>query len=241
MPDRGPKFLLDGVERVEVDRDLHANEISSLRTLFNGLNELCSSIKRREIGFAKAGGDKFKVMMIGGTTDAEKHALDVTACMFHWFGLSVCNYARLAGFIRGLHNGDFSRSDLTDRKTVEKAKRSIDSYVSSVAELANVRVWRNKVFAHFAITDPYKDDNISTLDMSVIFPVTFEGRYYVGSLALTRKNSTGTHTSALPRWSMTEVFESLIPRFWPGVGFQEETSTDQSEGEKDVEESHKAT
>lgn len=217
------ELTLDGIEPLKVDRQAYFNEVGSLRTLFNGLRELCASVKRREAAFEKAGGGKFKVMMFGGTSPEEQQSLDVTACMFHWFGLSLCNYARLVGFIRGLHRSEFVRSDLTDKKAAEKAKQSIEAYVASIPELAQVKVWRNKVFAHFAITDPFKDDNISTLDMSVIFPVTFEGRYYVGSMVMTRKNSSGTHTSNLPRWSMTEVFESLIPRFWPGITFQETT------------------
>ncbi|MBI3469682.1 MAG: hypothetical protein HY000_42330 [Planctomycetes bacterium] len=130
--------LLDGIEALNVDRQAYFNEIRSLRTLYNGLCELCASIKRREVAFARAGGEKFKVMIFGGATDAERHSLDVTACMFHWFGLSLCNYARLVGFIRGLHRGDSVRSDLTDRKAVEKAKQSIDAYVSGIAELAQV-------------------------------------------------------------------------------------------------------
>lgn len=214
------EVVLDGIEPLKVVRQAYFNEIGSLRTLFNGLSELCASVKRREVAFEKAGGDKVKVMVFGSAMESQQ-SLDVTACMFHWFGLSLCNYARLIGYIRGLHRGDFTRSDLTDKKAVDKVRTSIEGYVSSIPELAAVKVWRNKVFAHFAITDPYKDDNISTLDMSVIFPVTFEGRYYVGSMVITRRNSIGSHTSALPRWSMTEVFESLIPRLWPGIVFKE--------------------
>jgi len=72
------------------------------------------------------------------------------------------------------------------------------------------------VFGHFAITDPRQEDNIATLDMSVIFPVTFEnGFYVVGGLTLMKGNTSGSHTSQLPHWSLTNVFETLTPRFWP--------------------------
>lgn len=221
------EVLIDSVESLNVNRNDYFNEIGSLRTLSNGLRELSAPIKRREAAFAKAGGDRFNVLMYGGTSPAEVRMLDVTACMFHWFGLSLCNYARLVGFIRGLHCGDFVRADLTDKKGVEKAKRSIEAYVLGIPELTDVKTWRNKVFAHFAITDPFREDNISTLDMSVICPVTFEGKYYVGSMVMTKKNSSGNHTSSLPKWSMTDVFESLIPRFWPGLEFKESASESQ--------------
>lgn len=215
------EIMLDAIDPVKVDRAKYFNEIGPLRTLSNGLRELCGAIKRREVAFEKAGGDKLKVMMFGSTSPEDQYSLDITACMFHWFGLSLCNYVRLVGYIRGLDRGDFTRSDLTDKKAVENVKKSIEGYISGITEIADVRVWRNKVFAHFAISDPYKDDNISTLDMSVIFPVTFEGRFYVGSMVMTRKNSTGSYASALPRWSMTEVFESLTSRLWPGLEFKQ--------------------
>lgn len=227
------EIVLDTIDLVKVDHNKYSNEIGTLHTLSNGLRELCALIKRRELAFEKASGGKFKILTFGGTSPEERYSLDVTACMFHWFGLPLCNYVRLIGYIRGLDRGDFTRADLTDKKAVEKVKKSIEGYVSSVTEIAAVKVWRNKVFAHFAITDPYKDDNMSTLEISVVFPVTFEGRYVVGSMVITKKNSSGSHTSALPRWSMTEVFEALIPRFWPGTEFKVEAPESTKE-ESDV-------
>ena len=212
---------LDGIERLEVAQSDFANEIGSLRTLIMGLRQLYGMVKSKEEAFARAGGDKFIVHEYGGTNAAEREMLDVVACFFHWFGISLCNYARLTGLIRALARGEVTRSDLQDPTKFRSIKSAIDNYVSSIAELESVRVWRNKVFAHFAITDPFKDDNIATLDMSVIFPVSFEGRYVVGGLTMLRTNSSGSHKSELPRWSMTEVFESLEPRFWPGLKYKE--------------------
>lgn len=213
---------IDFIDQVIVEENTCGNELRSLRTLTIGLMDLCAFVKRREVAFEKANGGKLKVMMYGAMNQEEQRFLDVTACMFHWFGLSLCNFVRLVGFIRGLHKGEFARSDLTDKKGAEKAKKAIDAYVASVTEIGAVRIWRNKVFAHFAITDPYKDDNVSTLDMSVVFPVSFDGRYVVGGMTMTRSNASGTFTSDLPCWSMTEVFESLIPRYWPGLSFHEQ-------------------
>ncbi len=117
--------------------------------------------------------------------------------------------------------------DLRDASKFKQVKKAIDDYVIGIAELDRVRVWRNKVFAHFAITDPFKDDNIATLDMSVIFPVSFEGRYVVGGMTMLRSNSGGSYKSELPRWSLTEVFESLEPHFWPGLKYRDQESDDQ--------------
>lgn len=118
------ELLLDGIEELKVNRSEYVNEIGSLRTLFNGLRKLNKSVKRSEVAFEKAGGDRVKVWVFGGAMESQ-HSLDVKACMFHWFGLSLCNYARLVGFVRGLHLGELVRADLTDKKGVEKVKKSI--------------------------------------------------------------------------------------------------------------------
>jgi hypothetical protein len=67
------------------------------------------------------------------------------------------------------------------------------------------------------------------LDISVMFPVTFtNGQYRVGELALTRRNSAGTNTSAIPCWSITQVFESLIPRYWPHISVPPSTEANKT-------------
>lgn len=212
--------LIDGVEHIEVSRDDFFNEIRTLHTLFIGLRNLTGMLKRREVEFERAGGDKIKVFKFGGHSDEEVEFLDFVACIFHWFGVSVCNFARLVGLIRGLHLGHFTRIDLVDTTKFDVIKKSINEYVGSITELERVLVWRNKVFAHFAITDPRKHDNLTTLDMSVVHPVTFTGKYVVGGLVMTRSGPRGSESSSLPEWSLTEVFEALGPRYWPGLKFQ---------------------
>jgi len=207
---------LDAIAKLEIATSDHFNECRTLQTLFVGLRQLYVMIKRRELEFEwRCGSNKVVVSSLGIDFDGTHAHLDTIACFFHWFGVSVCNYARLVGFIHGLEKKHFARADLGAKASFKTVKTAVDAYVNTVTELEKVQVWRNKVGAHFAITDPYKDDNIATLDMSVIFPVTFEGRYVVGGLTMTRGNATSSHTSQLPCWSVTEVFESLVPRFWP--------------------------
>lgn len=213
-------ILLDGIEQIEVPGDDYLNEVVTLSTLRNGIRQLYGMVKKREVAFDRAGGSEYKMFSFGSKNPDERHVLETIACFFHWFGISVCNYARLVGFIRGLSRGTFSRADLTDFNAFKVVKPAIDDYVSEIAELGDVKIWRNKVFAHFAITDPFKADNIATLDMSVMFPVALlNWRYVVGGLQHFRGNSKGSFTSELPQWSLTEVFESLEPRFWPGLRF----------------------
>ena len=119
-------------------------------------------------------GGKINTFIFGQDFDGTKTHLDLIACLFHWFGVSVYNYARLIGFMRGLSQGAFSRSDLGEPLKCKSISEVVDAYVNGIPELQHVRIWRHKVAAHFAITAPHKDDNIATLDLSVIFPVCFE-------------------------------------------------------------------
>jgi hypothetical protein len=212
--------FVDLIEKFAIAPLEYANELGSLRTLLAGIKRLTAVVKTEEARRTPPPG--LSVFSFGATsgTDEEKEFNAFLACVFHWFGTSVCNYARLVGYIRGMTLGHFTRADLKNQANFKQVKKSINEYVDSIDELKSVRVWRNKVFAHFAITDPCKDDNIATLDMSVVFPVSFcDGRFVVGAMAMMRKDSSGRHTSELPQWSLTEVFEALEPRFWPGLKF----------------------
>lgn len=214
------QVLLDGVENLVAEANDHANEIGTLQMLQHGLMSLATAIKRREMQYAEIT-KKMKFTFMGATNERELTDLRMIACFFHWFGVSVCNYARLVGFIRGLEKKQFTRNDLQAVTAFKGISKEIKAYVEGISELADVLVWRNKVAGHFAITDPRADDNIATLNMSVMHPVSLEnGIYYVGGFTLTQSNPSGTHTSALPMWSVTQVFESLMPRFWPGAKFE---------------------
>lgn len=214
------KVLLDGVENLVVEYTAHANEINTLKMLAHGLGKLARNIQHREEQYAEFA-KKAVFSSFGATNDQEEADLNLVACFFHWFGVSVCNYARLVGFIRGLEKGEFTRADLKTAAAFSGISKAVKAYAESIPELAPVQLWRNKVAGHFAITDPRGDDNIATLNMSVMFPVTLEnGMYYVGGLGLTQSGAWGTATSQLPKWSVTQVFESLIPRFWPDIRFE---------------------
>lgn len=210
------QFPLDHIEPLEVDRHAHPNEIRALRTLRVGLHGLYQTIKKREhLAEERVGGGKTYIAT-GFDPAGNDDSLDAIACTFHWFGITLCNYARLVGLIRGLDKKDFTRADLAVPARHKPIKKSIGGYVDSISEIAAVKIWRNKVSAHPAITDPREDDNPATLDMSVIFPVSLlNHRYVVGAFTMIRKNATDSYQSELPQWSLTEVYEAISPRYWP--------------------------
>lgn len=216
-------LTLDTVAAVKIDAADYFNECRTLRFLSVGLARIADILGRREQAWENATGGKVKFHAYGRDIDGSRDNLDLIACLFHWFGVSLVNYARLVGFISGLSNNRFSRADLSDPSKFKTIRSVVDMYVKGVSELDAVLKWRHKVGAHFAITAPRSDDNVATLDMSVMFPVTFtNGRYRVGELSLTRTIAGVSHTSEIPCWSVTEVFESLLPRYWPRITVPEQ-------------------
>jgi hypothetical protein len=172
---------IDTVAKLEISPGDHFNEVRTLKTLSRGLYQLYIMVKSRELEFERRCGQNKMIMQSYGIDfDGSRENLEPIACFFHWFGVSVCNFARLVGFINGLEKKLFTREDLDAKANFPKIKKVVDNYANSLIELEKVRVWRNKVSSHFAITDPYPDDNIATLDMSVVFPVSFDNRYIVG-------------------------------------------------------------
>jgi hypothetical protein len=221
-------ITLDAIAGISVDPTDYFNECRTLHMLSTGLAGIAGHLKRREAMWQPPTGGEVRFSSLGLDFDGTKGHLDEIACLFHWFGVSVCNYTRLVGFVRGLSANEFTRDDLGDAAKFQDVRSAVNACVRSVAELSDVVVWRNKVGAHFAITAPEGSDNVATLDMSVMFPVSFSsGRYRVGEYTLSRTGATGTHKSAIPCWSVTEVFESLITRYWLNMSAKANSDADQ--------------
>ena len=87
-------------------------------------------------------------------------------------------------------------------------------YVARV--MPRVVQYRNKVAAHFAITEPRRD-NEADLAASVMTQVVYaKGR--LCAAALTPVLGTGPQEVNVTRdvsWSLTLTHERLVPRYWP--------------------------
>lgn len=75
-----------------------------------------------------------------------------------------------------------------------------------------IKLWRNKVAAHFSIADQYEDDNLATIISSThSFPIFQTPYYYVGATQL----GFGDQQSALEPWSLTKEYDELAAKWWP--------------------------
>src|SRR5262249_47416499 len=127
-------LILDAIEPVEVQEGDHFNEVRTLITLRRGLWGLANSVNNREAPYREIA-KKMTYVVMGADIDGPTRDIDMVACFFHWFGVSLWNYARLVGFIRGLQKGEFARADLTDLTKIKDRviKKSIDAYIGKIA------------------------------------------------------------------------------------------------------------
>ena len=121
-----PNVTLDAIAGVSVDYNNFVNEQRTLQMLSTGLVGIASNIKQRESVWQEKFSAKVKLQIYGLDIDGTKGHLDQIACFFHWFGVSLCNYARLVGFVRGLSVNDFSRADLSNPTKFKAVKESVD-------------------------------------------------------------------------------------------------------------------
>lgn len=180
------------------EAEKHSNELLSLRYLASGLWFLNNQVRKIETQVCEKAPRNRRGSHFGNSPDLEGVPQDLVACAFHWYAVSACNYVKMVGW-------------LTNAGDSEKAGR----YMERV--LPQVHLWRHKVAAHFAITDPRKDDNAADLAMSVMFPIAFDDdAFCTGALTLTMSSGGQQSTSRRDMgWSLTRTHRSLTLRYWP--------------------------
>ncbi|SOD21033.1 hypothetical protein [Nitrosomonas ureae] len=203
-------IALDHIYAISVDPIEANNELTILKFLRTGLASLAHETAQLEAPFRED-----RVFFYGFRLPLPPDKIELIPCYFHWFGTSLFNYARLVGFFEGVVQGKYSRDSINDSSLFETISLHCKSYVETVPEFAPVLAWRNKVFAHFALTAPRKVDSAALLDFSVMSPIgLFDGRFCVGNMIVTMQGG----EAQLPQWSLTETFEKLAPRYWPDHG-----------------------
>jgi hypothetical protein len=208
-----PVVVVDHVRRLSVSEEDGCNKLGTLAYLSAGLQLLANKVARIEEPLRRdetATGRRAFAVGVPGSILPAPHA-QLVPCFFHWYGMSVCNYARLVGFLAGVGSGAFARDATQDRRNHQQIKDYCDDYVRGIPELEPIRVWRNKVFAHFALTDP-RGDNAAVLDVSTMSMIAYiNDRLRVGGLVIATRGA----ECEMPPWSVTESFAQLAPRYWP--------------------------
>ena len=184
-------MILDHVDHLGIsdsEVQTHANELRSLAYLSQGLSLLSHQVAAvEEEVFSKL--DATRVFtLIGNSPGMEDMPMGLVASSFHWYAVSACNLVRLVGWL--VHGQD---------------RKQALSYVERV--MPEVKLWRDKVGAHFALVSPRHDDNPADLAKSVMFPIEFHDRSCrTSSLTLAIGSGSVGHSSrGGMTWSLTET------------------------------------
>ena len=93
--------------------------------------------------------------------------------------------------------------------------------------LPEVRLWRNKIGAHFTRSSPTTKDNEADQQLSVMNPIEYHsGSFHAGSAVFAIFSSSGVNAISNSKqsmmWSLTETHEKLTARYWPEKADQKE-------------------
>jgi hypothetical protein len=195
-------MVIDHIDRLHLPENKaqeYFNELRSLDYLARGLWFLYYQVRNMEAKITEGVGKDKQVFIFGNAPELKAIPQDLVACAFHWYAVTVCNYIKMVGWLAYDHDSS-------------KATNYLEKVIPTV------KLWRDKVGAHFARTSPRKDDTPADLAKSVMFPLSFDDNaFYAASFTLTlgsrAKSST---TSRDMRWSLTHTHHALIPRYWPG-------------------------
>jgi hypothetical protein len=199
-------IVLDHVRGIALDRaNPPFDNYQAFKSNYVGLKILADSV--RELERAYIANDPHAAYVV---LHMSSQVPDLVPCAFNWFSVTLVNYLRLVALVELMGANGWRSSALAEPANRSTIRSHCTEYVRTV--VPDVHLWRNKVAAHFAATDPFDDDNLGTLEQSIMNPVTYKfPHYYVGLL---QWNAAG-ETSELPTWALTKVYEDLGDRFWP--------------------------
>jgi hypothetical protein len=200
--------MLDWVEGIEVNADRPPiDNLHGIIYLRTGLRFLADNIRREEIAKAeKFGSDLFSEW----TGEVSNTNVAMIASAFCWFAVSLVSYLSTVGLIQLMQRENWRTEDLLGSNS-DRVKSHCKAYVKRVA--APVLHWRSKIGAHFAITDPYRTDNVGMLEASLLQPVWYRRPHYVAGIYW--KGTTKEEWVEDQPWALTRVFEEMAPRLWP--------------------------
>ena len=145
----------------------------------------------------------------------------IIACAFNWFSVTLINYLRLVALVDLMQRKSWKSEDLKISENRSIIKNHCRNYVKEI--VPQIYMWRNKIAAHAAATDPFGDDNLGVLEYSVMNLLSYTYPYFlVGDLQFVAN----TEVSSFEKWSLTQTFEDLAPRFWPDLKLQQLLETE---------------
>ena len=190
-------MILDFIDKLELpdsEIEKHFDARMALARLGEGLFWIHQEVAKIEMDLRnKASKENIQLALAGGILENKPFGL--LSCAFQWYAVSACNYAQLVGWLA-------TRDSVASKNYVKKV-------------MPRLRNYRNKVAAHFAITDPFRD-NEADLAASVMTNIIFtHGRLCAAALTpVINNDGDEIKVSRDISWSLTIAHERLARRFW---------------------------
>ena len=201
-------FVLDHIDNISIDDDFPIKNMHALRYLYIGIYDIAFSVRNEELKVFNSYPD----LILSGSIENWERLLN----SFNWFSINLINYVRLIGFIDIVNKEGFTQRDLTKERGDIKAH--CKKYINKV--IPDISIYRNKLSAHHALTDPYENDSIATLESSVLNSITYKKPYFeTAGFSLIGKEE--TEACEIKPWFLTKVFEDLTNRYWPDAKLPE--------------------
>jgi hypothetical protein len=197
-------ITVDWQRNIRFDKNNPPINLRAVAQGYAGLHMLAETVRENEIeAVRKDPHAKHTVLAYGLIYPA------IIPNAFNWYALTLVNYLRALGLIEFLISEKLAFSSLLDRSIANKVRTHCGEYV--IEAIPEIHAWRNKVSAHYAATDPRKD-NIGTLMQSLMDPIVYKYPHFrAGGVKVAFDGG----LAELPNWSLTETHERLSPRFWP--------------------------
>ena len=200
-------ITVDQIDNIRVNGEVHHNQLSVLRSLSIGMSHLAELTRLREIEALEEYGKDRVTFITNFGNDLEMFL----GCVFDWFSVSLVSYLRTIKLMHMMESKGWNLADLQEQAVQRVLRTACEKYVNDVAP--EVFEWRNKIAAHRSATDP-RSDSLAIITYSTFPTVGYKSPYYgVGHLKLALGDGS---SSNLPEWYLTETFERLTPRYWPG-------------------------
>lgn len=198
------KTIIDHIEGLWVEGkpfEDPSNEYFSLLSLRDGLDYLNKFAKECDKKCLSQLEPKQEHFFFGNfSQEVQGIPNQLLNCAFHWYSISACQYVKAVGTIA-------YRQD--------KSRPEPNQYLDSV--IPEVRIFRDKVAAHFAWLTKNEHDNEAERMASIMPQLSFwKDSYHVQAFTVTVKSRGKVCSSKkMTPWSIVKIHERLRKRYWP--------------------------
>lgn len=212
MEKNNEDIIIDHVDNITFNKDTFPiKNMHALDYTRQGLFELALLIRQKENIINNNVGHYITYMAAFMGEDQNK-----LMNYFNWFSISLINYVRLVGFIDIVNQKEFTREDMIKKENHRIIKEHCKAYIKKV--IPEVYTYRNKLSAHHSLTDPFQDDNIATLESSVLNSIVYNNPYLeAAGLKWNSKISPSDKeavTTEIKPWKLTKVYDDLTMRYF---------------------------